>query len=534
MMSSQRGAAQVRDAVTRWAVVAALWGVFGFASGCGDDDDTGANTGTDAADTAGVTGSTTGGTAGDDATDAGDAAGDTTGPESDSGGETGTATDTGSGTGATTGDVTDDDTGDATTGPPPEFANAYTEGDSRYAGQQAFLYDAWGAELLDRWPPAGFLAALMETEPEVFGNQYEKFGFIADPSDTFPVGFKRGLTDNTRVSFTCAGCHTAKLPDGRLWLGGATNADYGGFRAAVDERWVAAGNLSFYPTPLERDKDRAAGPGRLNHSYGKYPVTSSFDAPGMYTLGGRDRGEQMGQWRDIKTGTLLSVRDFGVGVPDDVFATVKFPSDAAMDILIAFMSDLPAPVGPAQDTALVEAGQAIFKSANCIACHTMTEKDGKLIPDPSRDGVIPIDAAVDGKERLPGEDAAWPDGSIRTSPVAWQVTQGRGTPDFPFEPTGDPPRVKFILQKGLRVNQTSGYRVSDLRGVWANAPYLHNGSVPTLEDLLTPAPLRATTFTRVNFTFKTTETGNENAGHEWGTDLPAADKAALIAFLKSL
>lgn len=36
------------------------------------------------------------------------------------------------------------------------------------------------------------------------------------------------------------------------------------------------------------------------------------------------------------------------------------------------------------------------------------------------------------------------------------------------------------------------YKARPLNGIWATAPYLHNGSVPTLYDLLLPSPLRLT------------------------------------------
>jgi hypothetical protein len=90
------------------------------------------------------------------------------------------------------------------------------------------------------------------------------------------------------------------------------------------------------------------------------------------------------------------------------------------------------------------------------------------------------------------------------------------------------------------------------------APYLHNGSVPTLRDLLNPATKRPKQFyrgydvydpknvgfisnvptekTRKYFAFDTALPGNGNAGHEgaaYGTELSAADKDALIEFLKT-
>jgi hypothetical protein len=106
--------------------------------------------------------------------------------------------------------------------------------------------------------------------------------------------------------------------------------------------------------------------------------------------------------------------------------------------------------------------------------------------------------------------------------------------------------------------KTFGYANMPLDGIWLRAPYLHNGSVPTLRDLLEPATERPRTFYRGNdvydqqkvgfvsgvpaqgarkfFPFDTRTPGNSNAGHEgraYGTALPPSDKDALVEFLKT-
>ena len=100
--------------------------------------------------------------------------------------------------------------------------------------------------------------------------------------------------------------------------------------------------------------------------------------------------------------------------------------------------------------------------------------------------------------------------------------------------------------------QTAQYRARPLDGVWASAPYLHNGSVPTLKDLLMPVAQRPTRFyvgtpefdpVGVGFVqdqrphsvlLDTRVAGNSNSGHEYGTSLSETDKLALIEYLKSL
>ncbi len=106
--------------------------------------------------------------------------------------------------------------------------------------------------------------------------------------------------------------------------------------------------------------------------------------------------------------------------------------------------------------------------------------------------------------------------------------------------------------------KTNGYANMPLDGLWLRAPYLHNGSVPTLLDLLKPAAERPQEFYRgydvydaVNvgfvtsvavegeksfFLFDTRVAGNSNRGHEgaaYGTELPDSDKQALLEYLKT-
>ncbi|MFN0069630.1 MAG: di-heme-cytochrome C peroxidase [Limisphaerales bacterium] len=99
---------------------------------------------------------------------------------------------------------------------------------------------------------------------------------------------------------------------------------------------------------------------------------------------------------------------------------------------------------------------------------------------------------------------------------------------------------------------TGGYVARKLDGVWASPPYLHNGSVPTLHDLLLPVAQRPKTFPvghrefdprKVGFitdvaapvwTMDTTIPGNFNHGHEFGTQLSEDDRWALIEYVKSL
>jgi hypothetical protein len=102
--------------------------------------------------------------------------------------------------------------------------------------------------------------------------------------------------------------------------------------------------------------------------------------------------------------------------------------------------------------------------------------------------------------------------------------------------------------------KTNGYANQPLDGIWLRAPYLHNGSVPTLRDLLEPPGLRPRTFYRgydlfdrqkVGFVsdvpragvqtftlYDTSVPGNSNAGHLYGTTLSDDEKRAIVEYMK--
>ena len=94
-----------------------------------------------------------------------------------------------------------------------------------------------------------------------------------------------------------------------------------------------------------------------------------------------------------------------------------------------------------------------------------------------------------------------------------------------------------------------------MQGIWAAAPYLHDGSVPTLADLLEPVAKRPTSFVigpnydidRVGIAKDQTKftqvlqtgctdraSGSSNCGHEFGITLSDDDKKALLEYLKIL
>ena len=136
----------------------------------------------------------------------------------------------------------------------------------------------------------------------------------------------------------------------------------------------------------------------------------------------------------------------------------------------------------------------------------------------------------------------------------WEDRERRPTPEFrvPLQQY-DKPGYTDTASRGV-------YRAKTLKGIWATAPFLHNGSVPTIYDLLLPASQRPKTFavgtreydpqklgyvttgdrfvTPPNmqpFTFDTHLQGNWNTGHEWWfyPELTDEHRFEIIEFLKT-
>jgi hypothetical protein len=137
---------------------------------------------------------------------------------------------------------------------------------------------------------------------------------------------------------------------------------------------------------------------------------------------------------------------------------------------------------------------------------------------------------------------------------------------IPVEQLGtDGHRVKIWTPEAARAyneygpfshfRSTNGYVSVPLDAIWTRAPYLHNGSVPTLRDLLEPQDKRPKLFyrgydlfdaenvgfvsqgpeaQRVGFRYDTGDLGNSNAGHLFGTGLPPEEKRSLLEYLKTL
>jgi mono/diheme cytochrome c family protein len=195
-----------------------------------------------------------------------------------------------------------------------------------------------------------------------------------------------------------------------------------------------------------------------------------------------------------------------------------------------WLRKLDAPAYPFKiDKELAAQGAPVYKQY-CVECHGA---DGKDFRAAAVGKVVPIEAIGTDRRRL---DSYTYDVAVNQN----LIFAGYGEERF------------------SHFRKTFGYANSPLDGVWLRAPYLHNGSVPTLRDLLEPSPKRPPKFYRgydvydqkkvgfvsdvgeengrKYFHYDTGEPGNSNKGHEgkpYGTELSTAEKDALVEYLKT-
>jgi cytochrome c5 len=211
----------------------------------------------------------------------------------------------------------------------------------------------------------------------------------------------------------------------------------------------------------------AWGPGRADVSEDddEDPVT----IPDLWGLRAQPWLTQAGTIRH-ESPIALAIRQ-ETQLTDSNHALVRPPRELAWALaMYVYSLAPPAAIPSASLSPQIARGGAVF-SARCDGCHANAARGGRVIA-----------AAV-----------------IGTNP-ALAVGRGRGT---------------------------GGYRVPPLVRVRDGAPYLHDGAVASLDELLSPARLEP------GYTAGRLGPG-PIPGHRAGTDLTAADRTALIAFLETL
>jgi mono/diheme cytochrome c family protein len=396
---------------------------------------------------------------------------------------------------------------------------------------------------------------------------YRAFGLPWEEGQELPVGFTKKVVGFPRVGNNCAVCHTAtyrrteaETPTVIVPGPGHTSNVQGLIRfftrCANDVRFNADDILReidlvydlglvdrllyrFIIIPftkkalIERGRqfawmDREGwtdwGPGRTDpmnltkYFMTKLPVDDTIgnaDMPPIWNLA--LRGPNPLQWDGSTPLSLAVVVDSALGMQARHSAAFM----EQMRQLEAWLRATPPPPNPIPiDTRLAAAGRAVFDAA-CAACHA---------PGGSRTGtLIPIAEVGTDRNRLDSWTQAGADAANRV-------------------------RTELGVNLANMV-KTDGYIAVPLDGIWLRAPYLHNGSVPTLRDLLEPVERRPRIFyrgydvydpanvgfqtrgpeaQRVGTRYDTAQKANGNAGHLYGTTLAPRDKDALIEYLKTL
>lgn len=227
--------------------------------------------------------------------------------------------------------------------------------------------------------------------------------------------------------------------------------------------------------------------------------------------------------------TSLAERNLSAALGAGV--TPETVDHAAIERVAEWLLTLKPPPSPdAPDAAAVERGHAVYMTA-CSQCHGFQGSAGYVFQGNYLGQVEPIEKIGTDRARLDSYTEAF--------------RQRQLTELF----AGTPYAFKHF-------EKTDGYANMPLDGLWLRGPYLHNGSVPTLRDLLALPSQRPAAYLRgsdvvdrvnggflsppcdphgpppaTGFCYDTSKIGNHNDGHLYGTDLPADQKADLLAYL---
>ena len=458
--------------------------------------------------------------------------------------------------------------------PEPEWqaANGHTADDMR------FMYGSIGAE-----QDAGIPYWIVYVLPNVFKDKlpaaggYASFGLPWEEGQEFPVGFSKKTIGFVRVANNCATCHTATLrlgPDQkpRYYPTGPNHTfDLEAFfrflvDCAKDPRFnsdtlMAQINLSsdlswidqqiyryvLIPVTRKRLLEREErfkwiyqhGPQWPDWGRGrddamnltKYFLTSSpmdqtlgpTDMPSIWNLYKYDKKDNRLNFCGDSWDPNSVIIDSALGLLGAAPGSNQVFLDE-VEWLHKYLGGYPPPKYPFPiDAAKAATGSAVFQ-ARCAECHR-GDKVGTVM--------TMNEAGTDGRKL----------GTDINRILSWNreaaIKSNRAVERF------------GIKRRGLVEANPTGYIRAHLDGIWLRAPYLHNGSVPNLRMLLEPAAARPKLFYRgynvydpvnVGFVVQGPEgtvydvkrRSNGNQGHEYGVDLSAADKDALIEYLKTL
>ncbi len=408
---------------------------------------------------------------------------------------------------------------------------------------------------------------------------YESLGFIQERGRELPVGFsKRYYRGLDRVALNCGACHVGRVRDAagadpRILIGMPANTvDIGAFerflfQCAADERFTPEQILA----AIDADPEIRLGPlDRVRLRYVEIYRTRELLLRLRQRFGFIEEHPQTGPGRVDTITSTKALLDLDLG--DRYERPV-----GTVDFAAVWLQDKKAGMNLYWDGS----NDSMEERHLLGAIHT------GAVGHTDIESVERIRMAL-GTEQPPGYPYGFEAGRGQTGAVLYSQycaeCHGRDGREFrvggdvglvtPLPQIGtDPDRVLVYTEEVAegqrrlmpttsvrlkRFKKTDGYANVPLDGLWLRAPYLHNGSVPTLRDLLEPAYRRPPVFYRGDdvydpenvgfvsdvperdgrrlFAFYTGLPGNSNSGHEgrrYGTDLSPNEKAALVEFLKS-
>lgn len=413
---------------------------------------------------------------------------------------------------------------------------------------------------------------------------WASLGFAWEQGRESPVGFSKKTIGFERVGINCALCHTAvvrKSPPSLplIYAGGPTHTanplayQRFLFNCASDPRFTAGNILSeigqvyrlslvdrllyrFFLIPATRKallKQKAQyawtdsrppwGRGRVDPfnpvkvqvlNVGVGDTIGNSDMVPIWNLRPRVADKMAFHWDGLNTDIteVFLSSAIGDGTTPKVLPIeqLKRLEEWLMDVQPPKFEDL-FPV----DHQLAAAGEPLYRE-HCAECHTFGgEKTGNVLPLTNEDWRVGESIAVGGGPLY--TDAHRVEMWTQEAADAYNAyTDGY---DWDFS--------KF--------RAPNGYVNVPLDGLWIRAPYLHNGSVPYLGELLEAPEKRTKVFYRgydvydpermgflsegaevqsVGTRFDTADPGNSNQGHLWGITLAPDEKRALLEYMKTL
>lgn len=247
---------------------------------------------------------------------------------------------------------------------------------------------------------------------------------------------------------------------------------------------------------------------------GVTPANSLPPAPGLTDfMAVWEQGKRQVRWNDDKTDLIEGGGQWNGNIPLPIYrnmaAEMTMGYGAETDVRIAafakeLLKDLPAPAYPFNvDMKLAKKGKSLY-AKNCADCHR--PHNGRVYKnigtDLSRVYVVSPATAVAARKGFTA--IGFPDRVVVLPPDNRKTTPFREFEGVPLKGRAD-----LAMRDPA---DCEGYNALPLGGIWAQAPYLHGGAVPTLFHLLCPDE-RPDVFIKSRLDYDT-----KNVGFEWRAD----------------